>query len=143
MNKLDVMVGEVPTKIVVSADEISLDFESGASAKFFHTQDCCESVEIEDVTGDWHDLIGETILVAEERSQEDLSPSWNDSGTWTFYTFRTNAGTVDVRWYGSSNGYYSESVDFSWTSAPDAPAFQKSEFSAGTYDAASKARAKQ
>jgi hypothetical protein len=105
----------------------------GVGYVMLHNQDCCESVGIESIVGDLKDLIGTPILVAEERtsSQRDgekrgtvpdfiYIEAWrakyqdyqNDSETWTFYTFRTIKGSVDIRWYGSSNGYYSESVDF-------------------------------
>ena len=73
-----------------------------------HQQDCCECVEVEDVCGDIETLINFPIIHAEVVSEED--PYASESGTWTFYKFTTVVGNVTIRWYGASNGYYSERV---------------------------------
>lgn len=111
MDQIEKMLGRTAVAIVGQAggEEIVFTFSGGATATFYHEQDCCESVEVHDINGDWADIIGSPILVAEERTEDD--PDTDESGTWTFYTFRTVKGSVDVRWYGESNGYYSESVD--------------------------------
>lgn len=78
--------------------------------RMYHSQDCCESVGIEEIIGDVEDLYDSPVLIAEEVSKNDEDAS--ESGTWTFYKLSTVKGSVTVRWYGSSNGYYSESVSF-------------------------------
>lgn len=114
MNKINLIVGKIPTQINQSNDEIVFVFSDGSQGRFYHEQDCCETVVIDDVNGSWGDLIGTPLLVADERiSHEDLKGrEYYDSITWTFYTFRSVKGSVDVRWHGSSNGYYSEKVNF-------------------------------
>ena len=81
-----------------------------------HNRDCCESVDIEDIYGDVEDLIGTPVVIAEEVSNtEDPPPDERyveNTYTWTFYNIYTNKGSVTFRWFGSSNGYYSEKVDF-------------------------------
>lgn len=82
--------------------------------RMYHEQDCCESVEINDVCGDVEDLLYTPVLKAEVRTNVDVPPvdEWEESYTWTFYELATIKGSVTIRWYGCSNGYYSESVDF-------------------------------
>lgn len=93
-------------------DRIVFGENNGERFIMEHMQDCCESVFIEDVCGEFVDLVGSPILVAEEVSC-DKGPltDYDESYTWTFYKFSTIKGSVTIRWYGTSNGYYSESVD--------------------------------
>lgn len=108
------MIGRIPTKISTSHDEIVFTFSDGSKGVFYHPQDCCETVEIDDINGSWGDLIDTPLLVADERISNTAPDDCQnyDHDTWTFYTFRSVKGSVDVRWHGWSNGYYSERVYF-------------------------------
>jgi hypothetical protein len=131
--EIELLMGKTLTRIEVNTLDAVMMFyaESGEVYKMHHQQDCCESVQIEDITGDLDDLIGSPILIAEERSSphasvvdavaarlgEKRGPA--DSETWTFYEIGTFKGRVTIRWYGASNGYYSESVSFELMENPD------------------------
>lgn len=88
---------------------------NGNYFEMFHEQECCESVLIEDITGDIRDLLFHNILEATESSKIAENEDSGDHETWTFYKLATMRGWVDIRWYGSSNGYYSEEVEIKYT----------------------------
>jgi hypothetical protein len=109
------MVGKTMVSVSSStyADEMVFTATDGKQFKFYHSQDCCESVGVEEIIGDLQDLIGSPILEAEEVSSDGTNPTCgSESYTWTFYRYVTAKGTVTVRWLGTSNGYYSEGVSF-------------------------------
>lgn len=94
--------------------EVTFVFEDGTRAKMYHEQDCCESVYLAEIIGDPDDLLYEPLVLAEDVSNEaqyDGGDTAYGTCTWTFYRLGTRNATVTFRWYGSSNGYYSERVD--------------------------------
>ena len=101
----------ISVDVNTDADEIIFKTSDGKTYKMYHEQDCCESVVIEDICGDLKDLIGQEIMKAGAVSNEG-SHNGYESSTWTFYKLDTFKSSVTIRWYGSSNGYYSERVNF-------------------------------
>ena len=110
------MLGQTFVEVTGSVGDGTMNFVTAEGQRFMfaHSQDCCESVDINDIVGDLQDLVGEPLLLAEEVTGEtpvDFNEREYESVTWTFYKFATRKGYVDVRWLGESNGYYSEGVD--------------------------------
>lgn len=115
------LLGKTLVKIVVNDDDDEITFtdSTGRVYVMYHDQDCCESVHIESIVGDFNDLLGSPLLRAEEVVSDEAPKDAIvdddyplESETWTFYKLATVKGYVDIRWHGTSNGYYSEGVDF-------------------------------
>ena len=133
----DAEIGELIGKTLVECTgevngrEIIFRTTTGETFKLYHEQDCCEEVIVEDICGELSDLVGSPITQAEANSNSDPLPGGNskesdskeseESFTWTFYRLATAKGQVVIRWYGSSNGYYSEEVDFVLLGPEDIP----------------------
>lgn len=94
--------------------ELRFVMSDDSEYKMFHQQDCCEYVFVESIDGDLSALCGHEVLMAEEVDGVTAAPldKYEESYTWTFYKLATAGGYATIRWYGSSNGYYSEDVDF-------------------------------
>lgn len=122
-------VGDMINKIITNItlpnedevqDAILFECADGSVYLMYHEQDCCETVEIDDINGNLDNLIDCCLAMADVASSDEQKnldrgvreSTYDESHTWTFYRFGTIRGYVDIRWYGESNGYYSESVDF-------------------------------
>lgn len=131
LKKFSELKGQIITRIVVSEDEDTIVFylDNGKAYIMFHDRNCSEDVFIDDISGNLDNLLNRPIMIAEEviscdndkevKVSDDtwiLPPGpkdeYDDSYTWTFYKLATSKGYVTIRWYGTSNGYYSEDVDF-------------------------------
>lgn len=104
------IIGVIFSKVEKIGESIVFTCDDGPVYILEHSQDCCEQVYIESIVGDLADLVGVPITFADESTRDD--PANSELGRWTFYKFATRKGWVDLRWYGSSNGYYGVGVSF-------------------------------
>ena len=112
---IDELVGKTIkaiTGLQKHSDGVKITTQCGQEYLFYHEQDCCEEVRLEDFDGDITDLQGALIVSAEIVDNAAEYIGGDESHTWTFYKIETNKGGLWMRWLGESNGYYSESVDF-------------------------------
>lgn len=116
MNTLSRLIGATVLKVEGAeeqSEEVKIITDLG-TLRLYHEQSCCESVCVEDVVGDPADLIGGVVVLFEERDNDSEEKGEYESSTWTFYALRTTKGDLDLRWLGTSNGFYSESVHTEW-----------------------------
>lgn len=116
---LSTLIGKTMRAVTQHGTEsISFEAETGERWEMYYQPDGGASCSIEDVVGDLQSLVGAPIVVAEVVTNSDnpkpAKPAeyTDESFTWTFYKFATIKGYVTIRWYGSSNGYYSETASF-------------------------------
>lgn len=116
-SNIEILLGKTLTDVVKYngdlGDSIVFTVDDGSEYVMYHEQDCCEYVTIDDINGDLEDLVGSPILKANMITNSDRDYGKSDeSFTWTFYKLATIKGYVVFRWFGTSNGYYSEEVEF-------------------------------
>lgn len=111
--EFDELIGKTLVDVKQSYNSVVFITDQGEQYEF------CEpggygSVELDDVCGDWASLLNSPLLMAEKAFNDGgyvpVAKDGSSSYTWTFFKFATATGYVTMRWYGSSNGYYSEDV---------------------------------
>ena len=83
--------------------------KDGTAIRFYHRDDCCESVWLE--KPDNLPAVGETITAIIEKGSKSEDTHSDRVEDWYFYTIKTNKGFYDLTFRGSSNGYYSTAVE--------------------------------
>lgn len=115
MPKFSILQGKTLYAVDISTkkgnDSVIFTLSDGTRYMLCHYQDCCETVYLEDVIGAWEDILYREILLAEEVI-ENSQDEYGEPEKWTFYKLATARGYITLRWYGTSNGYYSISVYF-------------------------------
>ena len=104
------MIGKTFIAVNISYYREVMQFVDSDGEMYTFYPICDSNVSIEDITGELTDLIGSPMLMAEYVENETDTSSGNEK--WTFYKFATLKGYVTIRWYGSSNGWYSTSVQY-------------------------------
>lgn len=89
-------------------NEILLTFEDGSKLLCYHYQECCESVSLISVEGDFKKLEGMALRVM-RHTCEFGETDYGIRGE-TQIVFKTDNETVITKWIGESNGYYSVEV---------------------------------
>lgn len=114
---IDVLKGktlvEVERGLYDSNDALFFKTADGEFYIMTHAQEGWENVYIDDVCGDFTDLLNEKILTAEELNNDYPvdEECIEDTYTWSSYHLATFHGDVAIRWFGTSDGYYSESAN--------------------------------
>lgn len=115
--KFKVLKGQTLVNITGNIGDRNMTFTTDNNKKYemCNIDESCGNdvqVTVEDIVGDLSDLINCPLLMAEMITNKDKKSTDEDSYTWTFYKLSTIKGSVTIRWYGRSNGCYSEAVDF-------------------------------
>jgi len=111
ISPINELLGYTITKVEQCGnDQLKFYRDDGKVVTMEHNQDCCESVEIVDISGDLNMLTGlvvEAEVVTDDTYNPDLPNVYYDLDfQWTFYKIATVNEFVCIRWLGTSNGYY-------------------------------------
>lgn len=107
------LLGRVLVEILNKDQQVlTFRFSEGPDWVMYHRQSCCEWIRLEECIGEPEWICGSPLTMAEKVSQKGPEGEYGNTSTWTFYKFATVKGYVTLRWLGTSNGCYSEDVDF-------------------------------
>lgn len=118
MCDLSELIGKVFDLVKLNGGAVEFFNDNKLMFCLHHEQSCCEWVELIDGFDELHLLQNDPIMQSYatyshdgELKYESSHGSDYDSLTWSFYTISTFYHSVTLRFYGQSNGCYSETAD--------------------------------
>ena len=112
INQLNGKTIESVSGLKIDSEEVRIATTCGFEFAFWHAQDCCEHVRLNDFEAGTDDFSGALIVSAEKVDGDQVDPDSGEAFLWTFYKIETSKGEIFMRWLGESNGYYGMDVDF-------------------------------
>ncbi len=103
--------GKTIASVQHNDDEVVFTTTEDERYHLWHSQDCCESVQLDRISGDLSGIIGKPIVFADEQPGHG-EPAGYESVTFSDFVVETETHSVTFHFIGSSNGYYNESVYF-------------------------------
>ncbi len=90
----------------VGSEKVIFTLESGDRIRMYHAKDCCETVQVRDLSPAFMSLVGQKINVVRELVEPGDKGEYDDSSTCSTYWLNGEF----IKWVGESNGYYNETV---------------------------------
>ena len=112
---LNDLIGKTVKVISIDNDELDITVTDGEKDYRYgirHFQDCCESVSLDSVDGNIHNMIGKKITDAYSMISDLPYEEYSGSGTRSVYRIVAEDDYLWLEWRGRSNGYYGEGVTF-------------------------------
>ena len=112
----DISLENLVGKTIVSIQGLETDLgifltcSDGSVYEWYHCDECCDIISLNDILGNISDLIGSPIVKYSKESRE-VDLLLIETG-WSFYNVATDKEFVTVRWYGESSGNYSNKGKF-------------------------------
>lgn len=111
---IDELKGKTITKIKNEngGGRVVIFTKEGPIYRMDHQQDCCETVLCTEIEGEIEQILNSPVTNTKEIIEHDEEGKLSDyeSLTLTDFLIETESARLLIKWLGTSNGYYSESV---------------------------------
>lgn len=101
----NVLEGKVISDVTYIDTESAIYFTTNKNTQYVlkHVNECCEEVDLVDISGDLISLLGNKILKAEKVMNSENKPLSNLQNfyTWTYFKLASRGGYITISYFGT------------------------------------------